>query len=77
MTPLRISIGAITVTAASGITARRLADGIPAALAQAVLRHQSGTAAPLRQSAAMRAAEAIVSDILRQNPDALSTGNRP
>ncbi len=72
--PVDIRIGQLTVSAASGIAARRLAEGLPQALARAVARYQAGEAAPQRPTPADRAAGAILADLLHQRPDLLDSG---
>lgn len=58
---VRLEIGRIRISAASGLAARRLADGLPAALQRALA--QPG-ALPRQYSPADAAAAAIVRQIL-------------
>ena len=59
--PARLSIGRLTITAASRIEARRLADALPDAIARAVERQRGGAAAPpLRATPVDRVAAEIL-----------------
>jgi len=60
--PASLSIGRLTITAASRIEARRLADALPDAIARAVERQRGGAAeTPLRSAPVDR----IAAEILR------------
>lgn len=59
--PLRLEIGRIRISAASGLDARRLSDALPAALERALA--QPG-AVPRRRTPADEAASAIVRQIM-------------
>jgi hypothetical protein len=65
--PLRLSIRRITVSAASGLEARRLADGLPIALEASLRRLLDGSAPPAGPpSTAERAAAEVTAALALQ-----------
>ena len=65
--PVRLTIDRITVSAASGLEARRLADALPGALEQAMRRTIAGAeAGPALVSPAERAAAEVAAAVAQR-----------
>lgn len=61
--PVRVGIGCVRISAASGLDARRLADALPAALERALL-NAFGAPAPASKSPADTAARQIADAVI-------------